>query len=149
MTVDPLAHPTSDDVAARLRSRGLRVTGPRLTVYSTLARLGGHRSADQVAAAVAGDGPGLPRTSVYNALKALADAGLVAAVDAGPGTALYEVHGHSHHHFLCRRCEALLDVPAGTPVQDLLGLQLPGAVIESAQVVLRGVCPQCAGTPAS
>lgn len=132
-----------EQIAERLRSRGLRVTGPRLTVYQALAELGGHRSADDIAASLNGPGPGLPRTSVYNALKALVDAGLIEAVDAGPGTALYEVGGTSHHHFICRSCGALLDVPETEPLERLLATNLPGALVESAQVVLRGVCPAC------
>lgn len=138
-----------DELSDRLRSRGLRVTGPRLVVYNTLAKQGGHRSADEVAAAITAAGPSLPRTSVYNALKALVDAGLADVVDAGPGTTLYEVRGESHHHFICRQCNALLDVPTEASVDGSLYSELPGAKVESAQVILRGLCPDCAAGPSA
>jgi Fe2+ or Zn2+ uptake regulation protein len=134
---------TVAQLSEQLRSRGLRVTGPRLIVYRTLAELGGHRSADDVSSAVAAAGPGLPRTSVYNALKALAEAGLVDVVDAGPGTALYEVHAAAHHHFICRSCNTLLDVHGDARIDSMLTTELPGALVESAQVVLRGLCAGC------
>lgn len=135
---------STDELSSRLRSSGLRVTGPRLNVYRAMATAGGHRSADDVAATVATTGPALPRTSVYNALKALVGAGILDVVDAGPGTTLYEVRGADHHHFICRKCGALLDVPEDSTLGGSLRAELPGAIVESAQVLLRGVCPACA-----
>lgn len=132
-----------DELSERLRSRGLRVTGPRLIVYNALAHQGGHRSADEVAVSITAAGPSLPRTSVYNALKALVDAGLIDVVDAGPGTTLYEVRGESHHHFICRQCNALIDVPSDSTIDGSLLSEVPGATVESAQVILRGLCPEC------
>lgn len=132
-----------EELSERLRTRGLRVTGPRLIVYKALAQQGGHRSADEVAAAISSSGPSLPRTSVYNALKALVDAALIDVVDAGPGTTLYEVRGQAHHHFICRQCGALIDVPSEASLEGQLLSELPGAQVESAQVILRGVCPDC------
>lgn len=134
---------TADELSDRLRARGLRVTGPRLIVYRAIVTEGGHRSADDVSAAIAAAGPALPRTSVYNALKALVDAGIIDVVDAGPGTALYEVRGENHHHFLCRSCGALIDVPSDAALDGGLRAEMPGAVVESAQVILRGVCRGC------
>jgi Fur family transcriptional regulator, stress-responsive regulator len=138
-----------DELSGRLRAEGLRVTGPRLLVYQTLERLGGHHSADEVAGEITNAGPGLPRTSVYNALKALVDVGLVQVVDAGPGTTLYEVRHEDHHHLLCRICGQLSDVPGGQQLDGILQAGAPGAVIESAQVLLRGICAGCTGGTAA
>lgn len=138
-----------DELSGRLRAEGLRVTGPRLLVYQTLERLGGHHSADEIAGAITDAGPGLPRTSVYNALKALVDVGLVQVVDAGPGTTLYEVRREDHHHLLCRICGQLSDVPGGQQLDGILQAGAPGAVIESAQVLLRGICAVCTGGKAA
>lgn len=127
-----------DQTGDRLRAAGLRATRPRRLVLEALERLGGHRRADEVAEAVAAAGGRLARQSVYNALDALARAGLVAATDV-PGTAArYEVAGERHHHLVCRVCGRIVDVE-GPPVD----LAVPGAVVESATVVLRGVCPDC------
>lgn len=130
-------------VTAALRSRGLRATAPRLEVYRALAACGGHRSADDLAGLVAESGGSVQRTSVYNALRALVEAGVVEVVQAGPGTTLYELHADDHHHFLCRSCGSLTDVPAGQEVPALLQVQIPGARVDSAQVILRGLCTGC------
>lgn len=134
---------TSEQVSAALRHGGLRATIPRLDVYRVLASSGGHRSADDVAGMLAADRGTVQRTSVYNSLRALVDAGLVQVVQAGPGTTLYELRGSEHHHFLCGDCGTITDVPAGSEVPPLLNMDIPGARVDSAQVVLRGICADC------
>lgn len=62
-------------VAERLREAGYRVTRPRLVVYRVLRNLRGHRSADDVYAALRKSGSAIPRQSVYNAIEALHAAG--------------------------------------------------------------------------
>lgn len=139
---------SADELSERLRSAGLRSTGPRRAVYAALAELGGHRSADEVLAYSARNGPALPRASVYNALSTLVSIGLVMRAEAGSRVALYEVSTDYHHHLLCRGCGGVIDVPAdhAEPAGADDGSasdRLPGALIESAQVVYRGLCPDC------
>ncbi len=129
--------------AERLRQAGRRITRPRLAVYRALKELGGHRSADEVADHLDARGQHLPRTSVYNALDVLGGAGLVSTADVGPGRALYEAAGSWHHHFVCRRCEAIIDVPCVRGSKPCLEPHLGGAVIDEAQVIFRGLCVRC------
>lgn len=135
---------TGTEVAGALRGAGLRATRPRLAVYQALDALGGHRSADEVYARIAAEGTPLPRTSVYNALRVMTDAGLIMVADAGPGATLYEVAEHWHHHFVCRACGVILDVPCQSAERPCLTAPVPGGGrVESAQVIYRGVCGQC------
>lgn len=126
---------TSDE---RLRAAGLRVTRPRRLVLEAVERLGGHRSADDVADALSAAGERLSRQSVYNALDALVGGGLVVVADVGSGSTRYEPGDRAHHHFVCRSCGTVLDVDGPEPA-----LRVPGAVVESATVLLRGVCRDC------
>lgn len=130
--------------AEALRQAGLRVTRPRLAVYEALVRLGGHRSADEIGERLRADGEGRPRASVYNAIQALTGVGLVLAADAGPGRALYEAAAAWHHHFVCRCCGQVSDVPCLVGAKPCLSAALLGAEIDEAQVIFRGVCPSCA-----
>ncbi|MGH9010953.1 MAG: Fur family transcriptional regulator [Acidimicrobiia bacterium] len=129
--------------AAALRTAGLRVTRPRLAVHRALAQLGGHRTADEVTAALAGAGDALPRTSVYNALEALRAVGLVMQAGTGAGAALYEVAARWHHHFVCRRCGEIADVPCAIGATPCLHPQLTGVDVDEAEVIYRGLCARC------
>ena len=95
---------------ARLRDSGLRATGPRAEVLAVLEDLGGHRTAEEIYDTLAARDAGVPRSSVYNVLTTLSDAGLVLKADAGPGVVLYEAGGRWHHHFVCRNCARVFDV---------------------------------------
>jgi Fe2+ or Zn2+ uptake regulation protein len=140
----PSTPPIADERAtAALRAAGRRVTRPRLAVYRALATLGGHHSAEEVAGALADAGERLPRTSVYNALEALRGAGVVMQARADAGAALYEAAATWHHHFVCRRCGEISDVPCATGTKPCLHPDLPGIEVDEAEVIYHGLCARC------
>ncbi len=132
-----------------LAKAGLRVTHGRLEVLGLLEEVGGHRSADDLVAAFRSRGTPRPRATIYHILGVLARAGLVLVADAGPGRTLYEAATRWHHHLVCRRCGAIVDVACVGETKPCLEPDLPGAVVEEAQVIFRGLCPACAGQPAA
>jgi Fe2+ or Zn2+ uptake regulation protein len=139
-----LAHRDPGSDAARLRQRGLRVTGPRLAILAMLAEIGGHRSADELVLALRRGGYHHARTTVYNALDDLARAGLVRAAPVDAGALRYESAGPAHYHFVCRNCGVIRNVPVE---EDLMSRPLPsveGGRIEELDVVYRGTCDVCA-----
>lgn len=139
-----MAAPAADSTAAqRVRAAGLRATRPRVLILELLDRLEGHSSADEVVDELDAAGTALPRATVYNVLGDLSERGLVMTADAGPGRALYEVAGRWHHHFVCRRCGAVTDVECGADDRPCLDAAVPGAVIDEAQVIYRGLCATC------
>ncbi|HEX3789780.1 MAG TPA: Fur family transcriptional regulator [Pseudonocardiaceae bacterium] len=138
--------PTSDpggQVADRLRGAGLRVTRPRLAVVAALRTMGGHRNADEVHAHLVKHDHPLPRTSVYNSLVLLADLGVLMRADVGPGAVVYEATETWHHHFVCRRCGAVLDVPCVVGAAPCLSPGDEVGDVDEAQVIFRGVCRDC------
>ncbi len=139
----------TSDPAARLRDAGLRVTTARMAVIRALETLGGHRTADEIGAAVGAGGAAIPRASLYHALGALTRAEVVLVADAGPGTTRYEVAAAWHHHLVCRACGAIVDVPCAAGARPCLEAELPGAMVDEAQVIYRGLCGSCARTPAA
>ena len=138
-------HVESSPIESRLREVGLRVTGPRVRAYNLLRELGGHHSADDLAARLNGSPGGMSRASVFNVLHDLSNAGLIMLSDAGPGRAFYEASDTWHHHFVCRKCSEISDVPCSTGCKPCLDADLPGPgyAVDEAQVIFRGLCPLC------
>ncbi|HEX6185712.1 MAG TPA: Fur family transcriptional regulator [Pyrinomonadaceae bacterium] len=135
---------TRDNVETRLRGAELRLTPQRFAVLEYLTRAGGHPTADQIAAEINRRFPRASRATVYNALKALRDAGLVREVATEEALTRYESNVEPHHHFVCRACGRIEDVPTET-------FKAPGRVelaggheVETVEVVLRGLCGACA-----
>jgi Fe2+ or Zn2+ uptake regulation protein len=108
--------------------------------------LGEHRSADEVRDRLAADGHRLPRSTVYNVLTTLVLAGLALTADAGPGAVLYEAGREWHHHFVCRRCQRVLDVDCLVGARPCLTAGVDVGSVEEAQVIFRGICASCAAT---
>lgn len=128
-----------------LRSAGLRVTRPRLTVAAALERLGGHHSADEILEHLEATGNPLPRASVYNVLDALVDAGIAVPALHGPGRALYELRSEDHDHFYCTECDSISNVDRTECLtEDNRSEPEQAAVLTDVAVVYRGICAVCA-----
>lgn len=125
----------------RLRDAGLRATRPRVQVLEWLDAHPGHHAADAIVA-----GSGVPKATVYHVLGQLRAEGLVVIADAGPGRTLYETAAEAHHHFVCRACDRIIDVPADLVARPAAGA-VTGARVDEADVILRGRCDACADGP--
>jgi len=115
-------------------------------VLSILREVGGHRSVDELVALLGERGTILPRMSVYNVVADLTESGLVMCADTGPGRAVYEASDSWHHHFVCRSCGVVIDVPCTRGHKPCI--ELPASVpasADEAQVIFRGLCHACSG----
>jgi Fe2+ or Zn2+ uptake regulation protein len=133
-----------------LRGAALRVTRPRVAVLSAVHE---HPHADttSIISAVRDDLADVSHQAVYDVLRALTASGLVRCIEPPGSVARYEARvGDNHHHIVCRSCGAIADVdcavgtaPCLTPSDD------HGFTIDEAEVVYRGLCPDCSTTPSS
>ena len=93
-----------------LRSRGLRVTRPRVAVLEVLDE-GGHLEVEQITSRVRERLDAVSTQAVYDVLGALARAGLARRIEPAGSPARYERRaGDNHHHVVCRGCGAVADV---------------------------------------
>jgi Fur family transcriptional regulator, stress-responsive regulator len=127
-----------------LRGVSLRVTRPRVAVLSAVYGLP-HADTDSIINNVRDRHGGVSHQAVYDVLRALTDAGLLRRIEPPGSVARYEARvGDNHHHVVCRSCGAIADVdcevgeaPCLTPSDD------HGFVIDEAEVIYWGVCPEC------
>jgi len=132
-------------IEASLREAELKLTPQRYAVLEYLTRAAGHPTAEQIGAALNRRFPQASRATVYNNLNALRDAGLVREVRFADGVARYESNVEAHHHFVCRACGRVEDVPAAA-VRAAMPAELEGGhAVEDFEVVLRGLCASCRG----
>lgn len=81
--------------------------------------------------------------SVYNALTALTRAGVALRAEAGPGRFLFEANTAWHHHFACRRCGRIFDVPCVKGKKPCLQLTARVGKADETQILFRGLCNDC------
>ncbi len=137
-----------------LRSADLRVTRPRVAVLEAV-HDHPHADTDTIVGAVRRALPEVSRQAVYDVLAALTSAGLVRRIQPSGSVARYESRvGDNHHHVVCRSCGTIGDVdcaagqaPCLDPVDD--PAELTGFIVDEAEVIYWGQCPDCSVQRAS
>ncbi len=130
--------------AQRLREVGLRVTAPRLAVLEVLVEHP-HATADAVARMARARLGKVSTQAVYDVLAACAGAGLVRRIEPAGSAARFETRtGDNHHHLVCRSCGRTTDVDCSVGTRPCL---IPdddaGYLLDEAEIVFWGLCPQC------
>lgn len=105
----------SSDGPETVGARRSRSTRQKLAVGDLLAHTDEFTSAQDLHALLRASDSHVGLTTVYNQLRALADAGEIDSVRRGSGEVLYRRCGQSrrhHHHVVCRRCGHAVEVEA-------------------------------------
>jgi Fe2+ or Zn2+ uptake regulation protein len=132
------------ELRAALRSRGMRVTPQRLAIHNALHDIGRHSTAEEVLDRVNGTVPGVSLPTVYAALELLTDLGLALRVHAGRAVR-FDPRSEAHHHLVCTACGAVTDLEAAVELGPALERARElGAQTSGAEVVVRGLCADCA-----
>lgn len=136
---------STEEDAAALRSRGLRVTQPRLAVLAALVDLP-HADADAVHRALLDAGTPTSSQSVHNVLGDLTAAGMLRRFEPARSPARYERRvGDNHHHAVCERCGRVEDVDCTIGETPCLDATTPaGFRVRAAEVTFVGLCSDCA-----
>ena len=126
-----------------LKSKGLRVTPQRFAVYANLLSRCDHPTVETILGDLNKDFPVSSQATIYSSLQALREVGLVQEVLLEEGVCRYDANVEPHHHFCCRRCGAIEDIPWETfECIDMKRLR-PGIRGESYEVTVRGWCDSC------
>lgn len=127
-----------------LRKHNLSVTAARKAVLIAVMKFP-HSDADTLykhARKISGT---LSKQAVYDNLRTLTEKGVLRTIQPMGHSALFEMeHLDNHHHIVCRSCGMMTDVhckhgsaPCLTPAQSM------GFVLDEAEVVFWGICPDC------
>ena len=132
------------DPALLLRQNGLQITAQRLAVLRAVAQRP-HSTADDVAEEVRGEIGSISRQAVYDALGLLAEKGLIRRIQPAGSPARYEDRvGDNHHHLICRACGKTVDVDCAVGETPCLTATTDsGYLIDEAEVIYWGTCPEC------
>jgi len=139
--------PTATELEQVLRGASLRVTRPRVAVLGAVYDHP-HSDTDAIVGVVREDLGEVSTQAVYDVLRALTTAGLLRRIEPAGSVARYESRvADNHHHVVCRSCGAIADVDCAvgeTPC--LIASDDHGYVIDEAEVVYWGTCPDCTTT---
>ncbi|MHB1585216.1 MAG: Fur family transcriptional regulator [Acidimicrobiales bacterium] len=124
-----------------------RSTRQKRALAAVLEASDGFRSAQELHAELQSQGENIALTTVYNQVRALADAGLLDAIRSDDGETRYRrcLSGEHHHHLVCRRCGSAVEVE-GPEVERWAARtgRDHGFVDVTHTVEVVGTCSECA-----
>ncbi|MBM9460335.1 transcriptional repressor [Nocardioides sp. zg-536] len=132
------------DFPQRLRDVSLRVTRPRLAVLEAVDATP-HADTETVIATARELLPEVSHQAVYDSLHTLTEAGLIRSIKPAGSVARYETRiGDNHHHVVCRSCGVIGDVDCAVGhAPCLTASDSRGFVVDEAEVIYWGTCPDC------
>jgi Fur family ferric uptake transcriptional regulator/Fur family zinc uptake transcriptional regulator len=131
-----------------LRKKGMKVTALRRRVLELFFERREPLSHQEIYELLSASGQEPDRVTLYRVLSAFSDAQIVHEVRGTDGPLRFCLHQAqrdecpgNHPHFLCRGCGRMLCLSD----QSLPRVQVPeGALVEGKQLLIFGLCPECA-----
>jgi len=138
---------SKDIIVQTLKQKGLRVTPQRFAVYASLLSRTDHPTVDQLLNDLNQEFPVSSQATIYTSLQALQSAGLVREVLLEPGVTRYDANVDPHHHFRCRCCGEIEDIPWTTFETLNLHNVRQGLRADEYEVTVYGLCDRCQTEP--
>lgn len=139
----------TERIGALLRAHGLRRMASRIAVLAVLEPVHGHLSVAEIDQRLrdclpAGEPPP-DLATIYRTVTTLVGQGVLHALTLESGVTTYGLATDPHHHAVCTRCGAIIEVPA-QQLTSALEHAMAGSsftLSERAGLTLHGLCPQC------
>ena len=133
--------PSFDAMADALKKQNIRVSGRRKRILEYLCRNLNHPTVEQIYDRLRRELPHLSRTTVYNTLHTLMEAGLVRLLTIEDTETRYDIITDDHGHFKCNACGEIYNFrinPDALAAGDLGGFK-----VTDRDVYFKGVCQKC------
>lgn len=133
--------PSLEYLRQELKAGNIHLSHQRLKILEYLAQNQCHPTVDQIFTNLQREISTLSRTTVYNTLRVLAEAGLVRMVAIEDNEIRYDIVTENHGHFKCESCGEIYDF--GIDTNALVSKDLDRFKIHDKSVYFKGVCPKC------
>jgi len=134
-----------EELIAKLRARGGRITPQRMAIVRILADAAGHPSAEEIYHQIRMRFPTTSLATVYKVIAALKEMGEVLELGFADGSSRYDGHNpHPHAHLICVRCRKIVDPRVeglNAVPQDVARAE--GYLLVGHRFDIYGICPEC------
>jgi Fur family transcriptional regulator, peroxide stress response regulator len=130
-----------DDLLNELKKKKIRLSHQRLKVLEYLTQNYIHPTADQIYNGLHDEVPTLSKTTVYNTLNSLVEAGLIRVINIEDNETRYDIVIENHGHFKCQSCRKIFDF--NIDIDSFDTHELNEFKIIDKNIYFKGICPQC------
>lgn len=117
----------------------------RNAILECLSKTKAHPSADEVHRMLMRERSDISLATVYRNLALFKKEGMIQSVATVNGTERYDYNTEPHVHFICRECEAVIDLDEMEIPPQLTdsAIELSGGLVEQCNLSFIGVCKCC------
>ena len=130
-----------EDLKQELKMKNINLSYQRLKVLEYFTQNQCHPTVDQIFTDLQKDISTLSKTTVYNTLRILVEAGLVRVITIEDNEIRYDIVTENHGHFKCESCGTIFDFPI--EIDSLVPGDLSKFKINDKNVYFKGLCPGC------
>lgn len=122
----------------------MRLTRQRLEIIREIAATEEHPDVETIYGMVRRRVPAVSLDTVYRTLSVLYECGVVNRMMVAAGSARYDPDVSRHHHFVCSKCGAVVDV-ISSERDAFRSSDCASAIgaVERVEVYFRGICREC------
>jgi Fe2+ or Zn2+ uptake regulation protein len=124
-----------------LKDHSIKITSQRLEILKYLDEHHTHPDVEEIYSELKKKHPSLSRTTVYNSLEILKKNKIVQSLTISGSELRYDVEESLHHHFLCKKCGAILDISITCP--NMNRILDGGHRVEEVHGYFKGICKNC------
>ena len=135
-----------DQIIAKFREAGSKITPQRLTIFKLLKENRTHPSAEDIYREILRIHPSISFTTVYKTLQTLRDMGEIQELTIDPERAHYDPCVDDHIHTFCKSCRSIGDLEidgGGMGSLQASSETVPDFNVENVQVHFVGLCEGC------
>lgn len=130
-----------ENLLDELKNKNIRLSHQRLKVLEYLTENYNHPTADQIYNGLHHDVPTLSKTTVYNTLNSLTEAGLIRVINIEGNETRYDINTQDHGHFKCESCKKIYDF--NIDIDSIKTHELDNFKVNDKNIYFKGVCQQC------
>jgi Fe2+ or Zn2+ uptake regulation protein len=129
------------EVQEALKSSNIQLTHQRFRVLEYLKRNRSHPTVDSIYKDLHMEIPTLSKTTVYNTLRILEEAGLVRVLTIEDNETRYDIQADDHGHFKCESCGTIYNF--NVDFNQLKSEELEQFKVTDKNLYFQGICPNC------
>ena len=133
--------PLFEEMKKELKRKNIHLSYQRSKILEYLTQKQDHPTADQIFIDLQQNISTLSKTTVYNTLRILVDAGLVRVITIEDNEARYDIFTENHGHFKCESCGTIYNF--SVDMDSLTSGDLNNFKINDRNVYFKGICSKC------
>jgi Fur family peroxide stress response transcriptional regulator len=134
---------SNTDLAEKIRARGLKPTSQRIAILKEILSRKDHPNAEAIYQKLKDEYPALSLNTIYLNLESFVKKGIIQKINYLHKFARFDGDINPHHHFVCVRCNHIIDLHKVKIPKFKIPEELKVAKVYDQGIQINGICLEC------